>query len=70
MKSGKCLPDIIFELRKESVVSKSASHFQFPDTGAEAATGAVLLKKVFSETSQNSKENTCVGVSFLIKLQA
>ena len=28
------------------------------------------MKKVFLETSQNSQENTCVKVSFLIKLQA
>ena len=36
----------------------------------EAATRAVLSKKVFSEISQNSQENTCARVSFLIKLQA
>ena len=28
----------------------------------------VLCKKVFLETSQNSQENTCTRVSFLIKL--
>ena len=38
--------------------------------GSEAATRDVLLKKVFLEISQNSQENTCVRVSFLIKLQA
>ena len=32
----------------------------------EAATGGVLQEKVFLEISQ---ENTCVRVSFLIKLQ-
>ena len=37
---------------------------------AEAATGYVLLKKVFLETQQNSQENTCARDSFLIKLQA
>ena len=31
--------------------------------------GGVLLKKVFLEISQNSQENTCARVSFLIKLQ-
>ena len=36
----------------------------------EAATRGVQLKKVFLEISQNSQENTCVSVSFLIKLQA
>ena len=33
------------------------------------ATGGVLLEKVFLEISQNSQENTCARVSFLIKLQ-
>ena len=37
---------------------------------AEAAAGGVLLEKVFLEISQNSQENTCVRVPFLIKLQA
>ena len=36
----------------------------------EAATVGVLLDNVFSENSQNSQENTCVRVSFLINLQA
>ena len=36
----------------------------------EAATRGVLCKKVFLEILQNSQENTCAGVSFLIKLQA
>ena len=36
----------------------------------EAATGCVLLQKVFLEFSQNSQENGCASVSFLIKLQA
>ena len=37
---------------------------------AEAATGYVLLKKVFLEIQQNSQENTSGRDSFLIKLQA
>ena len=37
---------------------------------SEAATRDVLWKKVFWEMSQNSQENTCARVSFLIKLQA
>ena len=37
---------------------------------SEAATEGVLLEQVFLEISQNSKENTCGKVSFLIKLQA
>ena len=36
----------------------------------EAATRGVLCKKLFLEISQNSQENTCARVSFLIKLQA
>ena len=35
----------------------------------EAATVGILLKKVFLKILQNSQENTCVGVSFLIKPQ-
>ena len=36
---------------------------------SEAATIGVLCKKVFLEISQNSEENTCARVSFLIKLK-
>ena len=36
----------------------------------EAAAQRCSLKKVFLEISQNSQENTCARVSFLIKLQA
>ena len=36
----------------------------------EAATRGVLIEKVFLEILQNSQENTCARVSFLIKLQA
>ena len=35
----------------------------------KAVTGGVLLKEVFLKVSQNSRENTCVTASFLIKLQ-
>ena len=35
----------------------------------EAAIRGVLCKKVFLKISQNSQENTCAKVSFLIKLQ-
>ena len=38
--------------------------------GLEAATGVVLWKKMFLKILQNSQENTCVRVRFLIKLQA
>ena len=36
----------------------------------EAAVQKCSVKKVFLEISQNSQENTCARVSFLIKLQA
>ena len=35
----------------------------------EAANRDVLLKQVLLEISQNSQENTCARVSFLIRLQ-
>ena len=37
---------------------------------AEAVARTWSVKKVFLEISQNSQENTCVRVSFLIMLQA
>ena len=37
---------------------------------AEVVTGGVLQENAFLEISQNSQENTCARVSFLIKLQA
>ena len=36
----------------------------------EAVTRRFFVKKVFLEISQNSQENTCARVSFLINLQA
>ena len=46
--------------------NKERIHEIFP----ELAIGGVLQKKVFLKISQISQENTYVGVSFLIKLQA
>ena len=37
---------------------------------SEAIVQRCSVKRVFLEISQNSQENTCVRVSFLIKLQA
>ena len=37
---------------------------------SEAVAPTCSVKKVFLEISQNSQENTCARVSFLIKLQA
>ena len=42
--------------------------FNFPCF--RSSPGGVLQRKVFLEISQNSEENTCCKVSFLIKLQA
>ena len=39
-------------------------------TPTEAATGGVLLKKLFLKISQNSQENTCARVSFLINCKS
>ena len=38
--------------------------------GEETATADVLQKTVFLKSLQNSQENTCARVSFLIKLQS
>ena len=43
---------------------------RFSEKDLEAATGGVLYKKVFLDTSQKSQENNRARVSFLIKLQA
>ena len=48
-------------------LKQSAKH-RFP--GSEAITQSCSVKKVFLKISQNSKENTFAGLSFLIKLQA
>ena len=37
---------------------------------SEAVLRRCSIKKVFIEVSQNSQENTCAKVTFLIKLQA
>ena len=37
---------------------------------SEAVAQTRSAKQVFLEISQDSQENTCAGVSFLIKLQA
>ena len=46
------------------------SNFMIKNNISEAATRGVLCKKTFLEISQNSQENTCARVSFLIKFQA
>ena len=42
----------------------------FSLSSSEAVAQRCFVKKVFLEISQNSQENTCARVSFLIKLQA
>ena len=53
-----------------SICSIRKSMKQHFFTNSEAATGGVLQKKVFLEISQNSQQNICVRVPFLIKFQA
>ena len=44
-------------------------YIQNPVGHPEAATGGVLSEKVFLDISQNSHENTCARVSFLMKIR-
>ena len=60
VKSNLSPHDIAIALRQLSLIH----------TSSEVATRGALCKKVFLEISQNSEENTCARVSFLIKLQA
>ena len=55
--------NIPLEIGPKMIVHKISS-------GPEAVTRKCSIKKVFLETLQNSQENTCARVSFLIKLQA
>ena len=58
----------------KAIYSYADSHFNTMAKTEVVATEAVVqrcsVKKVFLEISQNSQENTCARVSFLIKLQA
>ena len=82
----KSQPSAITRILKEMFVNRNSQHtVDYENTKneiaiskahckkqseTEAATRGVLRKKVFLEISQNSQENTCARVSFLIKLQA
>ena len=55
---------------QDLISSNSLIYDLVADNSSEAATGGVLYQKVFIEILQNSQENTCARVSFLIKLQA
>ena len=72
---NKKIEDELLQCRKKSNLNSSIKlSFQETNTQetlkSEAATTGVLCKTVFFEISQNSQENTCARVSFLIKLQA
>ena len=49
---------------------KSACFWEVVQVITEAVAQRCSVEKVFLEISQNSQENTCARVSFLIKLQA
>ena len=61
-------------LSSESTLSSSDSLYSFSNFDKQNHTEAVAcrcsVKKVFLEISQNSQENVCARVSFLIKLHA
>ena len=42
----------------------------FPQNSLQSPRGGCSIKKVFLNISQNSQENSCARISFLIKLQA
>ena len=66
----KILKDGNVELYGLFVVRKWRLLLQSNLTDAEAVIRRCSVKKVFLEISQNSQENTCAKVSFLIKLHA
>ena len=67
-------PDACNFIKKKTLVQVSSCEFCEISKNAfihtEADVQRCSVKKVFLETSQNSQENACVRVSFLIKLQA
>ena len=52
------------------VFSWESAVFECAETTCRSSRPEVFFQKGVSETSQNSQENTCVRVSFLMKLQA
>ena len=66
---GVCLtPDEIFEPFVEISNDLTMNSVAYLKMQKQSSRG-VVYKKVFLEISQNSQENTCAEVSFLIKLQ-
>ena len=55
---------------KQNLIAKSVEVIKSAKRILEALVQTCSVKKVFLEISQNSQENTCARVSFLIKLQA
>ena len=51
------------------IFAKNGISFSYKYDITEAVAQRCSVKKVFLEISQNSQENTCARVSFLIKLQ-
>ena len=50
-------------------IEPDANVYRGSSENEEAIVGRCSVKKMFLENSQNSEENTCARVSFLIKLQ-
>ena len=61
---------VFFSSKKPEKTRNSSSHKRKSPHCSNSEAGSVLQKKVVSNISQNSPENTCARVSFLIKLQA
>ena len=59
----------VLDVELLSTITKASCYESERYTVTEAATGGVLIKKVFLGILQNSQENTCVRVSFLTKFQ-
>ena len=65
-----CTSPLSFFLWLDGINSRFKSCLDNKLKEAEAVTQRCSVKKVFLEISQNSQENTCIRVSFLIKLLA
>ena len=62
---------LVLEVLRFPHISGQHSHFIPPEnTWKPAVVWTCSVEKVLFEISQNSQENTCARVSFLMKLQA
>ena len=57
-------PKTFIKFRTRSLIKEI-----FIEHSTEAASSRCSVKKVYLEVLQNSQENTCVRISFLIKLK-